>query len=176
MALVRLVDYCGKDQTVCLCFLHYSFVLIHLCLLISLLTYTRDSISFRHDIRLIASFVCLCWFLDHDQHIFPLAFIPTASNSPWQFTAFHAFFSSHHAFHFLEIVSWLYEWDFLNAYFMLADEGLRSLSVVYMTHRLPSSNCINIQLSSPSIQVFTANIQYSNITSSPVQSYYQTCN
>ena len=35
-----------------------------------------------------------------------------------------------------------------------------------MTHRLPSSNCIDIQFSSPSIQVFTSNIQYSSIISS----------
>ena len=41
-----------------------------------------------------------------------------------------------------------------------------------MTHRLPSSNCIDIQFSSPSIQVFTSNIQYSNIISSTQQSYY----
>ena len=73
------VDYHGIAQTVCLCFLHQSFVLSHLCLIFSLLiayerwyfTSTRpllDLVSPAHAglwVSLWGSFpvACSCWFL-----------------------------------------------------------------------------------------------------------------
>ena len=70
VSIARLVDYRGKAPTVYLCFLHQSFSLDHLCLLILLLSPMRDSITLQNGLRLnfcrplmpVLGYPCGIWF------------------------------------------------------------------------------------------------------------------